>query len=318
MFYAMLALVLLMFFPACNKMETCEECNFSEIRGFVIDTEGTKYISTDDGLFSLSENGWMKESSIMLNYELRDIDLGADENLWAATNKGLLNVFADTLISSSVYELVSDDIRHIDIDDRNNLYLATPAGVSVFYEGQWYDTTGRDAMFLGHPITDIATSSNNFTYVTLLGGGVGRFSANIDGITGATLFDVDWAGLKSNTVFTVFIDDTVQYYGTDRGVAIHYTQFTKWDWENIRQTDGLLSDTVLSIVMDQEKTLWFGTPKGLSRFDGEKWSAYTQAVDGLLSDTIQFMAVDPSGLLWIASPEGFTQFDGQEFIHYLK
>jgi ligand-binding sensor domain-containing protein len=82
--------------------------------------------------------------------------------------------------------------------------------------------------------------------------------------------------------------------------------------------DGLVSDTVFSIIKDGNENMWFGTPRGLSRYDGNNWSTFNTASDQLISDTIAFLDIDPAGMLWIASPKGLSQFNGQEFIHYLK
>lgn len=301
---------------ACN-WTGCDECNFTEIRGFTIDEDGTKFISTDNGLFCFSSEGWERIASDIIASETGDLDI-AENRLWMGTEMGLLNVDADTLVTSSNSGLLSNDVRFINILENGNFYLATADGATVCIQGQWYDTIGRDEELLLHPATDIATASNNFTYITTSGGGVTRFFSDVDGISGATIFDTDWSGLRSNNVHTVHIQDTVQYYGTDEGVAIHYSEYTKWDWANLRNYDGLVSDTVISIIMDQDETLWFGTYKGLSRYDNETWTTFTRASHQLLSDTIAFMALDPSGLIWIADPKGFTSFDGQEFIHYLK
>jgi ligand-binding sensor domain-containing protein len=303
---------------SCTKEKGCQECTFTSIESFIIGADGVKYLSTNDGLFSFSEKGWKKLSGLEENGILGDLAFGPDNSLWAATEKGVLNSEADTLITKETGGLISNSVHFLDIDSDYNMFFATPEGVSVLFQGQWFDTTGRDEMFLHAQISDIASASNGYTYVSTNGGGVGRFHTDIDGITGATLFDTDWTSLRSNNVSTVFIDDTIQWYGTDKGIAIHYSEYTKWDWSNLRTYDGLISDTVISIVKDGAGNMWFGTVKGLSRYDGENWSNYTRQSDMLLSDTVEFMAVDPEGAIWIAGPDGLTQFIANEFIHFLK
>lgn len=308
----------MLFMISCTQDKGCEECTYISIRSFIIGADGVKYLSTNDGLFSFSAEGWQKLSGLEENGIMGDLKLGPDNSLWAATDRGALNYSADTMITKATDGLISNSVHFLDIDEGYNMFFATPDGVSVLFQGQWFDTTGRDDMFLFSPITDIATASNGYTYVSTDGGGVGRFHTDVDGITGATLFDTDWTTLRSNNVSTVYIDDTIQWYGTDKGIAIHYTEYTKWDWENLTIYDGLICDTVISIVKDGAGNMWFGTVKGLSRYDGENWTSYTRQSDMLLSDTVEFMAVDPAGSLWIATPDGLSQFVANEFLHYLK
>jgi ligand-binding sensor domain-containing protein len=60
----------------------------------------------------------------------------------------------------------------------------------------------------------------------------------------------------------------------------------------------LLSDKVRSITTDRSGNLWFGTTKGLVRFDGEEW----EKAD--LSGTVTTMFEEAEGQLWVGTTEG--------------
>lgn len=79
--------------------------------------------------------------------------------------------------------------------------------------------------------------------------------------------------------------------------------------------DGLTSNTVLSIAVDNEGVRWFGTTNGLSRFDGSNWKTFT-TTDGLPSNLITAVAVDDNNILWIGTDNGLARFDGTKWKTY--
>ena len=121
-----------------------------------------------------------------------------------------------------------------------------------------------------------------------------------------------WTTFYPNTRFNgvIAVDEDVTWCGTERGVL----RFNKNDETFTRYTeeDGLASNTVLSIAIDNEGVKWFGTPDGLSRFDGHSWRTYTTA-DGLASNTINAIAGDDNGVLWFGTNNGLTRFDGEHW-----
>ncbi|MBW3568179.1 MAG: hypothetical protein KY410_09545, partial [Proteobacteria bacterium] len=89
------------------------------------------------------------------------------------------------------------------------------------------------------------------------------------------------------------------------------------------QDDGLVQNTVQSVVQDAHGFLWFGTEDGLHRFDGYEMLVYQAKPGdpaGLQADGIQDLAVDENGDLWVATYGGgvsrLSATTGR-FTHYL-
>src|SRR6266487_6941914 len=61
--------------------------------------------------------------------------------------------------------------------------------------------------------------------------------------------------------------------------------------------DGLALSNVRAIYQDRKGYMWFGTPVGLSRFDGYRFKTYG-AEDGLPNQTVNSITEDPQGHLW--------------------
>lgn len=69
--------------------------------------------------------------------------------------------------------------------------------------------------------------------------------------------------------------------------------------KTITETDGLASNTVLTIFEDSRGTMWFGTTEGLTRYDGDNFRTFTTE-DGLAENTIGLIIEDQRGMLWFA------------------
>jgi signal transduction histidine kinase/ligand-binding sensor domain-containing protein/CheY-like chemotaxis protein/AraC-like DNA-binding protein len=75
---------------------------------------------------------------------------------------------------------------------------------------------------------------------------------------------------------------------------------------------GLASTHVTSIVQDHKGFLWFGTWKGLCRYDGYTIKTYRQDPDDSLSlhsDGIMALLVDRRGNLWVGTNKGLDRFN---------
>lgn len=326
-YYLSIGIILsvILIFNACRKddPEEVKYIPFEKVSGFVISNEGLKLLATDKGLYTLNETSGRFE---ILNNDLQITPLNdlaysksaAVRELWLASDNGAYNFTAKTSLTATNSGLAGNSVKHLSFDDRKRAYFATPEGISILEDAEWLYTAGRDELYLNYEITGISTASNGFTYVTTKGGGVERFRVEPDGITGATLFDKDWSGLETNTIHTVYIDDTVQVYGTDYGVAFHFSEFTKWDWLVFTTADGLISDTVLTIVKDLSDNWWFGTAQGISNFKDSDWTNHSVESHAILSNTVKFSAVDKDGSVWFASDEGLTRFLNNEWINFSK
>lgn len=323
--YIGIALLILATVNACNNDEPEEivEMTFETVNGFIINQIGEKLLATNNGLFLFNKSTG-KYEFIENKYDLKPInDLNypkslTSQRLWLASNDGVLNYTTDEIFTSSNSGLQNNAVKSFDFDFSNRGIFATPDGLSILDNDKWISSAGLNDIYNEFEISDIGSASNGFTYVTTKGGGVERFEMDVDGISGATIFDTDWTKLESNYINTVFIDSITQVYGTDMGVTMHFSEFTKWDWESYSTFDGLINNNVISVAKDKSDNWWFGTSEGLSRFTNDTWTNYTVETDNIISNNIKFLAVDSDGTVWLASDEGLSQFINNQWINYSK
>ncbi|MEI5640841.1 MULTISPECIES: two-component regulator propeller domain-containing protein [unclassified Pseudoalteromonas] len=78
---------------------------------------------------------------------------------------------------------------------------------------------------------------------------------------------------------------------------------------------GLPSQSVKSVVQDEQGYIWLGTQFGLSRFDGHQFQNFnTQNTDFLNSNAINKLLVDRFGMLWIGTRRGLLRLDPQTMV----
>lgn len=132
-----------------------------------------------------------------------------------------------------------------------------------------------------------------------------------DGATLTTLTTAD--GLPSNWTSAIAFSSSLIYIGTDSGLCIWDggTSFTTKTTAN-----GLISDNIFCLMVDQSGNVWIGTDGGLSIWDGVSFTNYTTA-DGLAGNGFWEIAEDSDGNVYMSNPgSGFTVWDGASFTAY--
>jgi signal transduction histidine kinase/ligand-binding sensor domain-containing protein len=82
-------------------------------------------------------------------------------------------------------------------------------------------------------------------------------------------------------------------------------------WGAVTLFHGLPSDQVHAIAEDRDGVMWFGTERGLAKFDGRR--TQTIASEGLLAGRVLVLKVDGEGLLWIGTESGAARLYGGQF-----
>jgi ligand-binding sensor domain-containing protein len=81
-------------------------------------------------------------------------------------------------------------------------------------------------------------------------------------------------------------------------------------WRNYTTRDGLAGNIVYSIARGNDGIFWFGTNRGLSRFDGDGWLTYDRT-SGLMDNHVYAVVVAPSGDIWAGTRGGVTRIGRQ-------
>jgi signal transduction histidine kinase/ligand-binding sensor domain-containing protein len=86
-------------------------------------------------------------------------------------------------------------------------------------------------------------------------------------------------------------------------------------FRNLSITDGLASNTVLSITQDSKGRMWIGTAHGLSLFDGSSFTIYKHTesdTNSIIDNYISAITEAPDGNLWIGCGGGLSIYNPEK------
>jgi ligand-binding sensor domain-containing protein len=116
---------------------------------------------------------------------------------------------------------------------------------------------------------------------------------------------------KEITVIT--IHDSIVWVGTMKNGLY---KLEGDSWINYTKANGLLSDEITAILIDNSKTLWVGTALGMSKYENAKWIHFT-TTEGLFNNYIRCLECDLDNSIWIGTNKNrITKYDGTKFTTY--
>jgi serine/threonine protein kinase/ligand-binding sensor domain-containing protein len=118
---------------------------------------------------------------------------------------------------------------------------------------------------------------------------------------------------NGNFVLALARHDDTLWAGGDGGLV-------RWDlaegtYSKLGQADGLASNRITDLLVDEAGVLWIATDAGINRDDGQTMTTYDEA-DGLDASWIQALFLDQAGGLWAGSRDGdrgLNYYDGQSW-----
>jgi hypothetical protein len=110
------------------------------------------------------------------------------------------------------------------------------------------------------------------------------------------------SGIPAGDIYCMAIDNNRdKWFGYNGGVARYNESNSIWT-QYTSVHSAVFSDSVLTIAEDEDGSMLFGTPKGMSRFDGIKWFDYVGGQYQMLTNkSVRSIVVDNSGDKWIGT-----------------
>ena len=220
-------------------------------------------------------------------YSFAEQDAGT---LWIGTWAGANRVNLETLrFETFVDELVNEWVYGIDVDSHNRVWFGTEGGVSMFDGDAWHSWTHADG--LGAPNIQNRPSAVNT--------GLGTRSRH-----DLSVLREGEETYNPSYVFAVAVDEYDRVWAGTWGGGVSVLEDGRWTNRTI--ADGLAGNIVYSIAIDAQGVYWFGTDRGLTRYDGESWATYDRSV-GLMGDHVYALVASATGDLYAGTKGAVTR-----------
>lgn len=279
------------------------------------DEESNLWIGTSNGIsvFStINDKPKLKqqfnEKNGLFFQDIRFIKKDQNNNLWIGTwGGGMLQFNAKTKRFETNYRINTfmsqPFITALEVDKSNNLWVGTTDGL-IYYEikNQLADRLSQSNGLAGNDISALFTDKNNVLWV----GAKGKGLTKIDGAA------IQKIKLEKQFTAVCMIEDEDGniWIGTDgKGILVFDG---KKIIREITVADGMLSNYISFINIDEEHNLWIGTNKGLNKLDykQQRFYNYTNKMGykGIESKTNATFK-DINGNLWFGTIEGLIHLN---------
>ena len=246
------------------------------------------------------------------------IDVDVDDNIWFGTSVGVQGL--NPLSSSwEIYNLVgplsgmvSENIKEIKLTKnpllivQEQFWIGTDFGAQVVNPGNpsWitYDNTNG---LVGNQVKSIDEDENGGTWI-----GTNQGVSYFDGNSWVSYSspDLHWSGVNA----TAFDSNGDKWFASPLGGVTHFdgTIFTVYDTSN-----GLLSQNVTALLIDNQDNKWIGTGSGMSVLNASNTSftqhtrMYIMPPPDTLNPVVD-IAMDSYGRIWAAIYVGYLAEGG--------
>lgn len=294
---------------ACSKKEDAEPrllehypsdiFNENLANDIVVDSKNNKWITSYAGLLKYDNQKWTiydKTSSNAPSDTLFDIAIDSKDNIYCLTMSQKIVRFDgsnwSTLYNINVYGPTSFCVDHND-----NLWVAAHYGLYRFDGTQWISfRTTLSLTYTNHWANGMIADNNNAIWIACERGGLVKFDGT-NWTTFAVNPDVPNAIYKS-----VGVDDTGIVWVGAMGAGVFKNQGNSFAVLK-RDTIPSLCNTINSICFDKNQNCWFGTEKGLLKYNGKDWTSFLEN-DYSVGVPIRAIAIDHSDDIWAVTWNG--------------
>ena len=265
-----------------NKIKDySKEVKFSEVYRIKSDNDDNIWVCTsDNGLFKISKDNTIKQytsnnsSESIPSNSVRDILIDSKNNIWVCTSNGIskFNLSDEKFHTYKSMPYDFNSLRNNEsfcfLEDTNGLiWIGTSSGVSRFNPKSNFNYFKTD------PLSENALSSNMIHGIyennNVLWVGTNKDGLNVIDRNTNTVYQLtaENSYLTNNEIKDITGYDDKVFIGTNNGLNVVSTSSTDYYsplTETYTTNNGLPSNKIRALFVDNKNYLWIGTNKGLA------------------------------------------------------
>ena len=245
------------------------------------------------------------------------IEADVNDNIWFGTSVGVQKFDGSNWTAYTTADgLVNDNVKVITSASNGDIWVGTDFGASNFDGANWttYDNTNG---LNSNQVKSIDEDANGGIWI-----GTNLGVSYFDGTTWTSYSssDLHWSGVNA----TAFDSNGDKWFASPLGGITHFdgTTFTPYDTSN-----GLLSQFVTALLIDDQDNKWVGTSSGMSVLDASNTSftqhtrMYIMPPPDTLNPVVDIV-MDSHERIWTAIYVGYlavggvAMWDGNQWIDF--
>ncbi|MBN2520294.1 MAG: SpoIIE family protein phosphatase [Bacteroidales bacterium] len=234
--------------------------------------------TANKGICKYQDLKWIlyNENQGLINNKVNCIYSDSKGNIWCGTAGGISKFDGKRFVNISEYDgLINNEVQTIIEDTKGNIWFGTLGGLAWTNERLMTDYDETDGL-TEKRVKSLAEDNEGNIWIGTFGGGLFKFIYNADSMP--VKFIADDQVLSSNNIYSLlFQNDSVLIIGTDKGfdkVLLNENKQIKFV-KNYDKSEGFIGieNNLNAIYKDKDNNIWFGTVKGLTRYDSKKEKA---------------------------------------------
>ena len=277
----------------------------SEVNGIKIINENNINVFTNDGLYALVDNNWIKKYPNKGSQEILDITIDEEDNIWVCSSNNILSKanLAFNLIPNTVDK--AQAILKID----ESFWIGSS-------EGLYITNGGEKIKILDKNITCLKRSNDDIL--------VGTFSSGVYILNkeGEVIKSIDgWEDNPNQSVLYVYATTDYLYISSLTGVAKMrlIKSNGKYSTENYQSLNPILGPSYIYQILERDNNLYFATDRqGIKIISNDSLQHFTTFENGNPLGSIYSMTSCAAGRIWFATSTGYIGYVQDQEVNYVN
>ncbi len=264
-----------------------------------VNSEGTQWVGTNSGAYSLINNTtWLPEYDnlgIESGQEINAVLVVENEEVWFGTNRSLKKLVEGewSALDQLNSPLSANTIHAFAEDNIGNMWIGTSDGLIQLAGDEW----------IQHPeFTNEAVSALYFNDDKLWVGTdlrVGEINVVED------INDITFYPPLNDKITSIIADQDGQVWAGTQSAGIAKLDDNNWIIHNTGNSS-LPDNNIHTIVPDAITGIWIATSNGLANLGGNGWIVYDSPT---ADNSVTGLAIDSDGVVWLTTSDHLARID---------